>query len=101
MWWGLQAFLVVSMALAVAASVPALRGLFDDDRVDVDAGSMLWRALVVIPLATVVMEELAFRGVLLGLLRRIVDDRRAVRRGRRAVRPVARAAGALDDGTAR
>ena len=39
---------------------------------------MLWRALVVIPLATVVMEELAFRGVLLGLLRRIVDDRRAL-----------------------
>ena len=78
LWWGLQAFVVVSLALVVAASLPALRGLFDDDRVDVGAGSMLWRAVVVIPLATVVMEELAFRGVLLGLLRRLVDDRPAV-----------------------
>jgi membrane protease YdiL (CAAX protease family) len=78
LWWGVQAFLVVAVALAVAASIPALRGLFDDDRVDVSAGSMLWQALVVIPVATVVMEELAFRGVLLGLLRRVVDDRSAV-----------------------
>ena len=42
-----------------------------------------------IPLATVVMEELAFRGVLLGLLRRIVDDRRALLVSSAAVRPVA------------
>lgn len=75
--WGLQAFAAVTVALAVAASVPSLRGVVDDDRVDVGVAAMLLRALVVIPLATVVLEELAFRGVLLGLLRRARPDHRA------------------------
>lgn len=76
--WGLQAFAAVTAALAVAAAVPALQGVVaNDDRVDVGVASMVWRAAVVIPVATVVLEELAFRGVLLGLLRRALTTRRA------------------------
>jgi uncharacterized protein len=72
MGWGAGAASVVVVAVAGAAFVPALAGAFDDDRVAIDFGSMLVKALVVIPVATVLLEELAFRGVLLAaLLRRI------------------------------
>jgi membrane protease YdiL (CAAX protease family) len=76
--WGLGALALVTVVLAIAAAVPAWRGLFDDGRTDVSAPAMVWRALVVIPVGTVVFEELAFRGVLLGLLRRLAADRLAV-----------------------
>jgi uncharacterized protein len=69
---------VVGLVLIVAAAVPATRGYFDDDRVDVGAGEMLVRVLVVIPVGTVVFEELAFRGVLLALLRRRAEIRIAI-----------------------
>lgn len=68
---GMAAFAVVLAALAVAALVPAARGAFDDDRAHVTAAAMAVRALVVIPLGTVVVEELIFRGVLHGLLTRL------------------------------
>jgi uncharacterized protein len=76
--WGLAAFAVVTVVLAIAAAVPAWRGLFDDGRTDVSAAAMVWRVLLVIPIGTVVFEELAFRGVLLGVLRRLTADRCAV-----------------------
>ncbi len=59
---------VISAGLLLAATVPATRGWFDDDRVAVSAPSMLWTVLVVIPIGTVVAEELVFRGVIFGLL---------------------------------
>lgn len=59
---------VVLAALVVAVLV-APRA-FQDDRVEVGLGKMLFEVLVEIPLATVMFEEVAFRGVLLGLLRR-------------------------------
>jgi uncharacterized protein len=69
--WGGAAAGIVVVAVVVAALLPAFAGAFDDDRVDVGVDEMLLRALVVIPLATVALEELAFRGVLLAsLLRR-------------------------------
>lgn len=68
---GLLAFVVVSAVLAVAALVPAARGAFDDDRARVDAATMAGRALVLIPLGTVLVEELIFRGVVHGLLTRL------------------------------
>ena len=59
---------VVRAGLVVAVLV-APRA-FRDDRVDVSLGKMLFEVLVEIPLATVMFEEVAFRGVLLGLLRK-------------------------------
>jgi membrane protease YdiL (CAAX protease family) len=62
---------VVGVVLAglVVAVLVAPRA-FRDDRVDVSLGRMLFEVLVEIPLATVMFEEVAFRGVLLGLLRK-------------------------------
>lgn len=68
---GLAVFGIVLAAIAVAAVVPAARGLFEDDRARVDAATMALRVLVVIPLGTVLVEELIFRGVLHGLLTRL------------------------------
>jgi len=66
--WGGAVVLVVLVAL-VAAVLVAPRA-FRDDQVDVGVTKMLFRVLVQIPLATVMFEEVAFRGVLLGLLRK-------------------------------
>ena len=62
---------VVGVVLAglVVAVLVAPRA-FRADRVDVSLGRMLFEVLVEIPLATVMFEEVAFRGVLLGLLRK-------------------------------
>ena len=67
---GVAAGLVTAVVL-VAALVPAFSSAFEDDRVEIGLGAMLLKALIVIPLGTVLVEELIFRGVLLGLLRRI------------------------------
>ncbi len=67
-WGGSAAGLVVlgyAMALALPGVRESLAQPVDDSTVPV-----LVTALVVIPLATVIPEELAFRGVLWGLLRR-------------------------------
>ena len=66
-WW-LAGLIVAVMALR--ALIPASREFLADQRfVGVSAGSAAWKTLVEIPL-TVGFEELAFRGVLLGLLLR-------------------------------
>jgi membrane protease YdiL (CAAX protease family) len=44
--------------------------LLSDERTPDSVGAMLLKAFVVIPLRTVLLEEVAFRGVLWGLLRR-------------------------------
>lgn len=76
--WGLGVVAVIVAVLAVAVLVPGLQGLLEDDRADVALRSMLWRAVVVIPIATVLVEELLFRGVLLGLLERVLSAGRAL-----------------------
>ncbi|MDP9441905.1 MAG: CPBP family intramembrane metalloprotease [Actinomycetota bacterium] len=76
---GAVAFFVIASVLVVGALVPATRRLFADDRV---AGFTGWgaayQALVRIPLGTVVLEEVAFRGVLLALLNRVTTPAAAV-----------------------
>jgi len=67
--YGLAVLGVIAAGLAAAAAMPATRGFLADPRVHVSAGQMLLTVLVTIPLGTVVLEELAFRGTLLGLLR--------------------------------
>jgi membrane protease YdiL (CAAX protease family) len=65
--FGAKAFAAVSAVLVVAAVVGAL----EDDRTDVSASEAARRTLVVIPLGTVLVEELVFRGALYGLLERL------------------------------
>ncbi|MBP2184680.1 CPBP family glutamic-type intramembrane protease [Amycolatopsis magusensis] len=66
---GLIGMGVVLLAFGVALAVPALRPLFDDGRVgSPDLTEVLWQTLIRIPLGTVLIEEVAFRGVLPALL---------------------------------
>ena len=66
--YGAVAAVLVAAGYAVALAVPATRGAFRDTRYQVGTGSALYTAFVAVPLATVVFEEVAFRGVLWGLL---------------------------------
>ena len=65
---GAAAVGVVGACLRVALSLPATRALFQDSRAAGPLGAVLLAALVRIPLGTVVLEEVAFRGVLPGLV---------------------------------
>ncbi len=71
---GAKAFAAISAVVAVAA----VAGALEDDRTDVSATDAALRVLVVIPLGTVVVEELAFRGSLQGLLERVTSPGRAL-----------------------
>jgi membrane protease YdiL (CAAX protease family) len=61
---------VVAIVYAVALAVPFTRGAFRDTRYRIGPGAALYTSLVAIPLGTVIFEEVAFRGVLWGLLAR-------------------------------
>ena len=61
---------LVGGAYAVGLAVPRTRRAFLDTRYDLSARQALLRSILVVPLGTVVPEELAFRGVLWALLRR-------------------------------
>jgi membrane protease YdiL (CAAX protease family) len=69
--WGGGAAATVAAVIGAGVAVPSTQDWFADDRLDVGLGGMLGRVLVEIPLGTVALEELAFRGVLLGLLLRV------------------------------
>jgi uncharacterized protein len=66
--WAAVAVGVVAAVYLVAIAFPGLRAAFLDVRYRLDADSALLKALLLIPLSTVVLEEIAFRGVLFGLL---------------------------------
>lgn len=77
--WGGTAFGLVAAGLAVAVAVPVLRPLLADARAaGRDAGELAGELLVRIPLGTVLWEEIAFRGVLLAALARVLPLHRAV-----------------------
>ncbi len=67
---GLLAFAVVSIAIALAAVLPATHEIFDRASGPDGSRAVLYEVIIVIPLGTVVLEELAFRGSLLALLHR-------------------------------
>ncbi|MGH9213293.1 MAG: lysostaphin resistance A-like protein [Acidimicrobiales bacterium] len=73
---------VVGLTVAVylaAAAIPATRDLFDDSRVEgMSLPGVFYRALVRVPLGTVVLEEVAFRGVLPAVLTARIGVRAAV-----------------------
>ncbi|GAB1691931.1 CPBP family intramembrane glutamic endopeptidase [Krasilnikovia sp. M28-CT-15] len=59
----------VAAVYVVAALLPGTRDAFRDQRYDNGPGAALLTAFVIIPLGTVLFEEVAFRGVLWGLVR--------------------------------
>jgi uncharacterized protein len=67
---GLAALVAVAAVYAVAAALPVTSTAFLDARYQLPVGQALLTALVVIPLGTVLVEEVAFRGVLQGLVTR-------------------------------
>jgi membrane protease YdiL (CAAX protease family) len=69
--------LLVAAVYGVAAALPATHAAFVDARYQLPVGKALFTALVVIPIGTVIVEEIAFRGVLMGMITR----RRGVRWG--------------------
>ena len=69
---GLLVALVVTAAVTVAAFVSSFEDAFDDSRVDTGIGGLLLNVLV---------EELAFRGVLHALLTRLTSTARAIALG--------------------
>ncbi|MGY1778687.1 CPBP family intramembrane glutamic endopeptidase [Geodermatophilus sp. SYSU D00804] len=69
---------VVGAGYATALAVPALRPLLADARVTgLGARALAVRVLVRIPVGTVLWEEVAFRGVLPPVLRRVLPARQA------------------------
>src|SRR5581483_2966669 len=67
-WFGPGGGMLVAGPLG--AVLPATRSAFLDERYRTDLGTAARTAFVVIPLGTVLFEEVAFRGVLWGLIRR-------------------------------
>jgi uncharacterized protein len=67
----------VATVYAVAAVLPGTRLAFLDERYRTDLGTAARTALVVIPLGTVLFEEVAFRGVLWGLVCKVHGPARA------------------------
>ncbi|MGI9666068.1 MAG: CPBP family intramembrane glutamic endopeptidase [Acidimicrobiia bacterium] len=62
---------VIAVGVAIAVAIPATRELFLQERlVDQTAGWILFQALVRIPLATALYEEVLFRGIVFGMLAR-------------------------------
>jgi len=65
--------LIVLLVYVIGSVLPFTREAFGDDRVsELSNRELLWAALVRVPLGTVLLEEIAFRGVLLAMLWRRV-----------------------------
>lgn len=74
--WGLGGAAVVAVGLSAALIWPPAAPFLADERVaGLSLGALAFRVLVRIPLGTVVLEEIAFRGVLFGAW----ADRRSLR----------------------
>ncbi|MGH3208432.1 MAG: lysostaphin resistance A-like protein [Trebonia sp.] len=69
--WAAAIIGIAAVVLAAGAALPLTRDLFRDSRYHLDLGQALLTAFVLIPVGTVLLEEVAFRGVLWGLLRRL------------------------------
>ncbi|GIJ47898.1 hypothetical protein Val02_47840 [Virgisporangium aliadipatigenens] len=66
--WGVGCAAAVAACYAAAAAIPAVRPAFHDARYGLDPGAAARTAFLVVPLGTVLFEEVAFRGVLWGLV---------------------------------
>ena len=68
--WGLGAVALVAAVYVVGVFVPLTRPAFLDARYHLDLHGALFAAFVIIPLGTILFEEVAFRSVLWGMLSR-------------------------------
>ncbi|MEV7526643.1 type II CAAX endopeptidase family protein [Streptomyces sp. NPDC091371] len=69
--WALALLGLVALVYLAGALLPVTRTLFEDRRyAGMDGGEVMLRVFVLVPVGTVLVEELAFRGVLYGLVRR-------------------------------
>jgi membrane protease YdiL (CAAX protease family) len=68
--WAGAEVAIVAVVIAAGAALPLTRDAFRDSRYHLNLGGALLDAFVLIPVGTVLLEEVAFRGVLWGLLRR-------------------------------
>ncbi len=79
---GLRYGAVTTVAIGVAVAAAVVVGVDPtgtiNDRAAVSGHEMLFKVFVEIPIATVLLEELAFRGVIGGLLTRITTPARAL-----------------------
>jgi len=73
--WGLGAAAVIAAVYALGVLLPATRSLFLDDRYHFAFSRALLFAFVIIPAGTVLVEEIAFRSVLWGMLARHLSTR--------------------------
>lgn len=71
--WGGAAFGLVALVLAIGIALPTTRAHFHTQRGAVGFGTLLFEVLITIPIGTILVEEIAFRGVLLGLLGRLTS----------------------------
>lgn len=63
---------IILVGILLGALLPATRGWFEDDRAaGIGVPGLLYQVLLRIPVGTALFEEVAFRGVLVGLGRRI------------------------------
>jgi membrane protease YdiL (CAAX protease family) len=69
--WAAAIIGVVGVVLAAGAALPLTRHAFRDSRYELGWPDALLTAFVLIPVGTVLVEEIAFRGVLWGLFRRL------------------------------
>lgn len=69
--WAAVVIGIAAVVLAVGAALPLTREAFRDSRYHVGWADALLTAFVLIPVGTVLVEEVAFRGVLWGLIRRL------------------------------
>ncbi len=69
--WAAVIIGIVALVLAAGALLPVTREAFRDTRYHLAWADALLHAMVLIPVGTVLVEEIAFRGVLWGLLRRL------------------------------
>lgn len=77
--WGGTSLAVVTAGYGVALGIPALRTVLEDHWVEgMSTGQLLIHTLLLIPLGTVLCEEVAFRGVLLAIASRVLPARPAL-----------------------
>ena len=76
--WGGAAFTVVAVGYGVALAVPALRHVLAGAAPGETTGTTVLRVALLVPLGTVLCEELAFRGVLHTLALRVLPPGTAV-----------------------
>jgi uncharacterized protein len=69
--WAAAIIGAVALVLAAGAALPLTREAFRDSRYRLGWADAFGTALFLIPVGTVLLEEIAFRGVLWGLLRRV------------------------------